>query len=137
MCLEPPCHIVEARVVRCEKPNLPDNVVYSLFQLKRSVQPNVTMAGVVEELTSSGLVLTVELSSERQCNAPKEQAITGGKTVKRYFVEAKYGETCEKLTPGTVLERRVEPDCCDTQPAHGVPCMLGIEAIRPSPSPGQ
>jgi hypothetical protein len=116
---------MEARIAGCEKPRVPERAILDWIQ----IHPEDSAAVVQGSLVNSGVVLTVDVLKVRKCEAMKfEPAIADG-TPKRYFV---WGETCNDLAPGTTIERVVEPYCCDTFPAHSVPCILGIEAMKPA-----
>ena len=123
MCEELPCHVIEGRIVGCEKPRVPQSAVSDWMK----VHPEDSAAAIDSDLVNSGIVLTVDVLEERKCEAVKFEPAVAGGTPKRYFV---WGETCNELSPGSKIEKVVEPYCCDTFPAHSVPCILGLEAMK-------
>jgi len=127
-CGDSPCHIIEGRIVDCGKPSLPDTVTDGVYEAERLLRPDVRPGGIAADLERSGVVLTVEVSTMRQCGTSRQQAIAGTKTVKRYFVAS---QTCETLSPGASIEKTVKSPCCENY--NSVPCMLHVEEMEPVP----
>ena len=124
-CSDSPCHIVEGRIVDCGKPSLPDTVTHGIFEAERLLQPDVRTGSIASDLVGSGVVLTVEVATMRQCGTSRQEAIAGTKAVKRYFLAS---QTCDKLSPGAPIERVVKSPCCENY--NSVPCILRIEEMH-------